>query len=263
MAKKRILRDYDFDQCGEIQNAKVHNILGNPLSPVESQFWYDKTAHTLKFYNGTKNIDTGLELATDVQAETGTSETVAINPKQLATKINLTEKGANNGVATLGADGKVPAIQLPSYVDDILETYIVSGATALSSGWLSLTSGGSALTPETGKIYVVLSSGIYQNRTFRWGGSVYGEVSPTEIPPIIAGLPDRVTALETRMTTAEGNITTNTNNISSLGTRMTTAEGNITSLGTRMITAEGKITTLENAVSGVETLLHTINSGSN
>jgi len=30
-----------------------------------------------------------------------------------------------------------------------------------------------------------------------------------------------------------------------------------------MITAEGKITTLENAVSGVETLLHTINSGSN
>ena len=197
MGKKRILTDYDFEQCSEIQNALAHNISGNPTSTVESQFWYDTTNHTLKFYNGTKVIDTGLELATDAQVETGTSETLAVNPKQLATKINVTEKGANNGVATLGSDGKVPAVQLPSYVDDILETYIVSGATALSSGWLSLTSGGSALTPETGKIYVILSSGIYQNRTFRWGGSVYAEVSPTEIPEVIAGLPDRVTALET------------------------------------------------------------------
>ena len=31
----------------------------------------------------------------------------------------LAEKGANNGVATLGSDGKVPSGQLPSYVDDV------------------------------------------------------------------------------------------------------------------------------------------------
>jgi len=38
-----------------------------------------------------------------------------------ATFIPATEKGANSGVATLGADGKVPASQLPSFVDDVIE----------------------------------------------------------------------------------------------------------------------------------------------
>lgn len=37
------------------------------------------------------------------------------------TKINVSEKGAPEGVATLGGDGKVPADQLPGFVDDIEE----------------------------------------------------------------------------------------------------------------------------------------------
>ena len=86
-------------------------------------------------------------------------------------------KGANNGVAELDSSGKVPTSQLPAFVDDVIDSYIVSGATALSSGWLSLTDGGSALTPETGKIYVVLSSGAYQNKTYRWSGTTYVEIS--------------------------------------------------------------------------------------
>jgi len=31
------------------------------------------------------------------------------------------QKGAANGLATLGSDGKVPSGQLPAYVDDVLE----------------------------------------------------------------------------------------------------------------------------------------------
>ena len=68
------------------------------------------------------------------------------------------EKGANNGVATLGADGKVPSSQLPSYVDDVLE---FSNQAAFPA------------TGESGKIYVALDT----NKTYRWGGSAYVEIA--------------------------------------------------------------------------------------
>jgi len=68
------------------------------------------------------------------------------------------EKGANGGVATLGADGKVPASQLPSFVDDVLE--FASEAAFPAEG-------------EGGKIFVALDN----NKTYRWGGSTYVEIS--------------------------------------------------------------------------------------
>ena len=110
-----------------------------------------------------------------------------VNNKALSADITLTAsdvgalastlKGAASGVAELDSSGKVPSSQLPSFVDDVIDAYIVSGATALSAGWLSATDGGSALTPETGKIYVVLSTGSYQNKTYRYSGSTYVEIS--------------------------------------------------------------------------------------
>lgn len=98
-------------------------------------------------------------------------------PDLSSTYVATTRIGAANGVAGLDADGKVPTSQLPSYVDDVIDAYIVSGATPLSAGWLSATSGGSALTPETGKIYVVLTDGQYKNKTYRWSGTTYVEIS--------------------------------------------------------------------------------------
>ncbi len=68
------------------------------------------------------------------------------------------EKGANNGVATLGADGKVPSSQLPSFVDDVIEAANFAALPA---------------TGEAGKIYVTLDD----NKTYRWGGSAYSEIS--------------------------------------------------------------------------------------
>jgi len=93
------------------------------------------------------------------------------------TKIPTSEKGAANGVATLGPDGLIPSAQLPSYVDDVVDAHIITEATALSAGWLSLSSGGAALTPEQGKIYVVVTTGAYLNKTYRWSGSTYVEIS--------------------------------------------------------------------------------------
>lgn len=90
--------------------------------------------------------------------------------------IPATEKGAAGGVAELDSGGKVPANQLPSYVDDVVDAYIRTGVTALGANWLSKTSGGAALTPESDKIYVILSEGEYQNKTYRWSGTTYAVI---------------------------------------------------------------------------------------
>ena len=63
-------------------------------------------------------------------------------------------KGANNGVATLGSDGKVPSSQLPSYVDDVLEY-------ANKNSFPS--------TGVSGIVYVDAAT----NKTYRWSGSAY------------------------------------------------------------------------------------------
>lgn len=99
---------------------------------------------------------------------------------QLNSKISASEKGVPNGVATLGSDGLVPSSQLPSYVDDVIEAYIV-GSTPLQADWLSATQGGQPLTPESGKIYVIMTEGDYQNQQYRWGGTVYVLCSPSDV----------------------------------------------------------------------------------
>lgn len=119
--------------------------------------------------------------------------------EQINGKVDSSLLGANNGVATLDSGGKVPSSQLPSFVDDVIEAYIVSGSTALSSGWLSKTSSGSALTPESDKIYVILSDGDYKNKTYRWGGSTYVEISesPGAASESAAGIIEIATQSET------------------------------------------------------------------
>ena len=73
-------------------------------------------------------------------------------------QVKRTEMGAANGVATLGSDSKIPASQLPSYVDDVLE---YDNKSAFPK------------TGETGKIYVAKDT----NLTYRWSGSDYVEIS--------------------------------------------------------------------------------------
>ena len=49
------------------------------------------------------------------------SSNITINAVDSTSRIATTEKGIANGVATLDANAKVPASQLPSYVDDVKE----------------------------------------------------------------------------------------------------------------------------------------------
>lgn len=127
--------------------------------------------------SGAITTDTSVSLA-ELEYLDGTTSNVQT---QINAKLDASQKNAANGVCPLGADKLVPSANLPSYVDDVIEGYIVSGSTALSSGWLSLTSSGTALTPETGKIYVVVSAGDYQNKQYRWSGTTYALCNPSDV----------------------------------------------------------------------------------
>lgn len=75
--------------------------------------------------------------------------------------------------------GVIPSDNLPSFVDGTVEAYVRAAATTeFGADWLSKTSiTGEALTPEDGKIYVIISAGTYYNDIFRWTGSQYIEIS--------------------------------------------------------------------------------------
>ena len=88
-----------------------------------------------------------------------------------STFIPATEKGANSGVATLDATGKVPASQLPSFVDDVLEGYL----NATDGKFYEENTYTTEIPAEGGKIYVDLATG----KTYRWGGSAYAVISET------------------------------------------------------------------------------------
>lgn len=73
---------------------------------------------------------------------------------------NTSNKGQAGGYASLDLSGKVPALQLPSYVDDVIERDVFANLPA---------------TGETGIIYVTTDN----NKTYRWSGSTYIEISPS------------------------------------------------------------------------------------
>lgn len=70
--------------------------------------------------------------------------------------------GIADGIATLDTTGKVPASQLPSFVDDVIEVDDISSAPA---------------TGEEGKIYVAKDTG----KCYRWSGTMYTEISTSDI----------------------------------------------------------------------------------
>jgi hypothetical protein len=81
--------------------------------------------------------------------------------------IPATEKGANSGVATLDASGKIPSSQLPGSVDEIIEGYLYEGKFYEDSAHTT------EITGETSKIYVDLTT----NKTYRYSGTAFVEIS--------------------------------------------------------------------------------------
>ena len=115
---------------------------------------------SLLIVNNLADVNDNAEARTNIdvysKAET-TAEAVA--------QIEL-QKGAANGIAELDANGLVTSVQLPSYVDDVIE---VATKAALP------------VTGESGKIYVVVADETSNGDTssYRWTGTIYAMVSNT------------------------------------------------------------------------------------
>lgn len=112
--------------------------------------------------SGTGNVVTGItQTANGITVSLGSLPTAA----DLTNYIPASQKGTANGVATLDASGQVPATQLPSYVDDVLEGYykVADGKFYKEAAYTNL------LAAETGKIYVSLDT----NKTYRWTGTTF------------------------------------------------------------------------------------------
>lgn len=109
------------------------------------------------------------------------------------------QKGQPNGLATLDESGKVPAEQLPSYVDDVLEGFMTEttegeGDTAVTTRvFFEPNEDGTAastteIVGEKGKIYIDLNT----NYSYRWSGSTYVRVNEVDLVELT---PDEVEAI--------------------------------------------------------------------
>lgn len=105
-------------------------------------------------------IEKLLQIIIDVEKNTGAD---------VSGKLDATLKGAANGLAELDASGKVPAAQLPSYVDDVVEGYFYNSKFYKESAHTT------EITGEASKIYMDLAT----NKMYRWTGTTYGVVSET------------------------------------------------------------------------------------
>ena len=113
--------------------------------PANAEF--TDTKYNLSTIEGTLSIEKGGTGA-------NTSADALTNLGALAASL----KGANDGLAELDSTGKVPIGQLPSYVDEVLEYANKASFPTLG---------------EVSKIYIDIET----NKTYRWSGTQYTEIS--------------------------------------------------------------------------------------
>lgn len=91
-------------------------------------------------------------------------------------------------------NGKIPASQLPGYVDDVIEGYYNSSD---SKFYESFTAGDAEADPvtedtytteitgESGKLYIDLNTS--PSKTYRWSGSAFVEIGASDISGVVVG----------------------------------------------------------------------------
>lgn len=104
-------------------------------------------------------VMTSIDVTSDDTLLIRNSETGVVMRIPFLTMTTAISEAFASSFASL-VDGKVPSSQLPSYVDDVLEYANIAAFPG---------------TGETGKIYVAQDT----NRTYRWSGSLYVEISPS------------------------------------------------------------------------------------
>lgn len=118
------------------------------------------------------------EISDRTAADTALDNKLQANIDALEAKHDafVATKGKANGFASLDANGTVPANQLPSYVDDIIDVYATYDKSATGEltniKLYSDAAHQNAITGEAGKIYINITKGEppYQ---FRWTGTIF------------------------------------------------------------------------------------------
>lgn len=143
------------------------NILVNPDGGTATEAAKLSVARTISLdgdASGNVSFDGSADVTLSVTVADDSHNHVISNIDGLQTaldgKLSTSLKGANNGLAELDSNGKIPSAQLPSFVDDVLEFESQSNFPA---------------TGESGKIYIAIDTG----KTYRWSGSVYTVISET------------------------------------------------------------------------------------
>lgn len=145
-----------------------------------------------------KDIKERLSLLTDQSTEIANLGNRITNLKSDTDALKSTTEASLRGKADL-VDGMVPAAQLPSYVDDIIEGWLEDVEFPENVYAKEDTNMTTPLEPEFSKIYV----NLFNNRQYRWGGSFFTEVSKSlaigeTSATAFAG--DRGVEIETRLT---------------------------------------------------------------
>ena len=174
-----------------------------------------------------------LNSSTEAEASTSSNTDAALRQsitaeKNRAEAAESTLRQSISQMATTKADlvnGKVPASQLPAYVDEVVEYASISEFPQ---------EGGAA------KIYLALDT----NKQYRWGGSQYVEISASLALGTIAG-----TAFD------GGAGTTLTQKVGAIEEQLENIGGDTESLATRMESAEGNISSQQQAVTGLSATL--------
>jgi len=150
------------------------------LKPLEEQF-----AHWLDSYWHKDANDIPISSIQNLESTLNDLATVEAVEALDTAKEDKANKGQPNGYASLDGGGKVPAGQLPSYVDDVLEFANLAAF---------------PVTGETGKIFIAIDT----NLSYRWSGSIYIQV--TSVPSDASTSVKGIVQLDT-----DGNIQTNAN----------------------------------------------------
>lgn len=152
--------------------------------------------------------------------------------------------------ATLDSSGHVPSSQLPSYVDDVIEGYYSNGKFYSDSAKTKEIAG------EGGKIYTDLTT----NKTYRWGGTAWVEISKSLAIGETAGtaydgakgaknasdislLKTDVSTLKTDNTQNKKDITNLKANVSSIQSQVDTNSNNIGLINTDVISLKTNVYT--------------------
>ena len=152
--------------------------------------------------------------------------------------------------ATLDSSGHVPSSQLPSYVDDVIEGYYSNGKFYSDSAKTKEIAG------EGGKIYTDLTT----NKTYRWGGTAWVEISKSLAIGETAGTAydgakgaknaSDISLLKTDVSTLKTDNTQNKKDISNL-------KANVPGIQSQANTNSSNIALLQTDVSTLKTNVYT------